>query len=67
MQIRKLSDDELKELKRRARRDRTRLLDHLILAYETIFRHACDENSDVLDFKPEIAEALELRKTIKSI
>ena len=62
MKVRKMSEAEIKELRRRARRDRTGLLGHLITCYETIFDNACDPNADTLEFKPEILEAMEIRK-----
>ena len=60
MKMRKMSERELTELRKMARRDKTQMLGHLISCYETIFNNACDENSDVLEFKPEIKEAMEL-------
>lgn len=51
MKIRKMSQAELSELHKRSKRDRSGLLSHLILCYETVFAHACDPNSEDLEFK----------------
>lgn len=64
MKVRKLSESELKELRKRAKRDKSGLISHLLTSYLTVFENACDQNSDVLEFKPEILEALEARKYV---
>lgn len=57
MKVQKLSEEDLKELHKLAKRNH--LILHLLVSYETIFKHACNPNSDVLEFKPEIAKAME--------
>lgn len=56
MKVQRLSEDDLKELRKMAKRHY--LISHLLISYETIFAHACDPNSDVLEFKPAIAAAM---------
>lgn len=52
MKIAKMSYADLEEVRRRARRDKTQILAHLVMCYETMFDNACDPTSEVLEFKP---------------
>ncbi len=65
MKMQKMSEAEIKELRKRAKRDKTGLLSHLIWCYETVFDNACDPNAETLEFKPEILAAMEAYKENK--
>ena len=63
MKMQKMSDADIKFLKKKARQiNDGYILEHLILAYQTIFDNACDENAETLEFKPEILEAMKYFK-----
>lgn len=62
MKIAKMSDEDMKILWRKAKRDKTKMLSHLLHCYETMFDNACDASADTLEFKPEILKAMEFYK-----
>lgn len=66
MKIAKMSDTGLAVLRKRAKRDKSGLLSHLLWCYEVMFENACDPNSDVLEFKPEIVAAMDFAKTART-
>jgi hypothetical protein len=62
MKMAKMSDEDMAQLRKLARRDKSLRLTHLIECYYVMFDNACDETAQTLEFKPEILEAMEFYK-----
>ncbi len=61
MKIAKMSDDAMEVLRRKAKghsRD-AHIFAHIIACYEILIENACDEQSNVIEWKPEIRDAME--------
>lgn len=64
MKVAKMSDEDLKALRTRAKRDKSGRIGHLLTCYQTMLLNACNPNSDVLEFKPEIIAAMDAYQAV---
>jgi hypothetical protein len=62
MKVAKMSEADLRRLQKRAKRDKTGILSHLLTCYYTMFENVCNPNSEIIEFKPEIIAAMEAYK-----